>query len=150
MKQSAGHESSLFFRLSALFEKAEDKMDGMIQSCKIHRLNFNTTNVAAGTLVAFDIDADATHPTYVEFYAYIDTIFNAGTTNVVTLGSDITTAVNIFAGADIAEGTVGSNTPKIIKFTARTKVYMKYTQTGGAATTGQCTFLATVKNCFNW
>lgn len=143
------HIKSLFHRLPAAFEKAPDKRDSMVISSKLHTINFNDTGIALGTTPIFDIEADATHPVYIRFLCYVDTVFNAGTTNVLTMGSDLTTALNVFAGADINEAVVGMNGPKYVKIVARTKFYVNYAQTGGAATTGKATFIAAIEAVFD-
>jgi len=65
------------------------------------------------------------------------TVFNAVTTNVLTVGTsaDPTTLV---AAADVNEAAVGTTVKaKSSVLTAETEFVAKYTQTGTAATTGQ-------------
>lgn len=67
-------------------------------------------------------------------------VFNAATTNVLTLGTAADDDMFV-AAADITEGTLGRYTaltgagPFVV--TADTPVYARYTQTGTAATTGR-------------
>lgn len=149
MQLTPSHDKSLFHRLTSLFERAADKREATIMATKLHRVNFNDTSIAAGTVPIFDIDADPTHPVYIEFLCNVDVVFNAGTTNVLTLGSDLTTALNVFGAADINEAALGMNGPKFARIAARTKFYAKYAQTGGVATTGQATFMATIRGVYD-
>lgn len=136
------HIRSCFQKLaSTALNTFEEKIDAVIEACKGRIINFNTTGVASAVKI-YKIAASASKPKYINFQAYVDTVFNAGTTNVLTLGT--TTAANeIFAAGDIDETTVGPNTSKMVKFTANTDIYAKFAQTGTAATTGKATFFAT-------
>jgi hypothetical protein len=75
--------------------------------------------------------------------AVIDTVFNAATTNVLTLGSNAASYDNIAAAADINEGATGLTQnikptgTALGKLTAAAQVFAKYTQSGTAATTGK-------------
>lgn len=82
-------------------------------------------------------------------YADVLTVFNAGTTNVLELG-DATTANKFLAAADVTEGSLGV-TPAGGKgpFTAEVAAGVlnaKFTQTGGAATTGKARVYALIAN----
>lgn len=136
------HIRSCFQKLaSTALNTFEEKIDAVVEACKGRIINFNTIGVASAVKI-YRIQASVSKPKYVNFQCYVDTAFNAVTTNVLTLGTT-TTATEIFAGGDIDETTVGPNTSKLVKFTANTDIYAKYTQTGTAATTGKATFLAT-------
>jgi hypothetical protein len=77
----------------------------------------------------------------------IAVVFNAGTTNVVTLGGVSGTATNLVAAGDLDEGTAGTTVMAgsvyhagallIYNATADYPVYSKFAQTGTAATTGK-------------
>lgn len=70
--------------------------------------------------------------------AYVDvtTLFNAGTTNVLTLG-DGTTADRFLGASDVTEGTAGAYTKALADVvTSDTSIVATYAQTGTAATTG--------------
>lgn len=143
------HLSSCFSKLlSTALNTAEDKFDAIIECCKGRVINFNTTGVASAVKIMRIRVRDVNHPVYVNFQAYVDAVFNAATTNVLTLGTS-TTATEIFDSTAIDESTVGPNTSKLVKFTASTDIYAKYTQTGTAATTGKVTFLATGRWGYN-
>lgn len=73
---------------------------------------------------------------------YVETAFNAGTTNVLVLGSTddddgFITSANAAAGATGVK--VGSGVMLGIPLAANTVIYGKFTQTGTAATTGKAT-----------
>jgi hypothetical protein len=106
-------------------------------------VQFNTTGIASGIKVD-TIRASAAKPVQIEVSAQVITAFNAVTTNVLTAGTD-TTATQWLGAADITEGTPGfypaSNAVKKFRLTADTDVYLKYTQTGTAATTGSAVII---------
>jgi hypothetical protein len=100
-------------------------------------VNFNDTNVGSTNGILF-----ATLPAgavVLSAFAKVITAFNAATTNVLTVGTN-GTADNLLGAAAITEGTPGdyvNSTPGLAIPTADAPVYVKYTQTGTAATTGQ-------------
>ena len=75
----------------------------------------------------------------------INTTFNAQTTNVLTIGLNGTTANNIVATVTASALALVPNLlptgTALGKLTADTQVYVKYTQTGTAATAGAATFI---------
>lgn len=83
----------------------------------------------------------------------IETAFNAGTTNVLTLG-DSTTADNLITSANAAAGTTGykqgSGVALGTELAADTTFYAKFTQTGTAATAGVAEFVVEFANARNW
>lgn len=99
---------------------------------------FNTTGIASGVKVD-TIKASTYAPVQIEVSAQVITAFNAVSTNVLTVGYD-TTANQWLASGDITEGTPGyypaNNAVTKFRLTADTDIYIKYTQTGTAATTG--------------
>lgn len=104
---------------------------------------YNTTGISSAILVD-TIKASTANPVIVNVQCSVNTAFNAGTTNVLTVGTS-TTANEWLAAGDITEGTPGfypaSNAVAKFRLTADTKIYVKYTQTGTAATTGAATVI---------
>lgn len=75
---------------------------------------------------------------------WITTAFNAATTNVLTVGTNATADNNIIASGDVDETTIGATivaTGAALTFTSDTDVYVRYTQTGTAATAGAATII---------
>lgn len=102
-------------------------------------LPFNDADVAAKDLI--HIYATINKPVLLEILAEVTEIFNAGTTNVVTVGTEGDSGLdNIFAAGDIAEGAVGFSAWKVVRLEADTKIQAKYAQTGTAADTGSARF----------
>jgi len=72
----------------------------------------------------------------------VDTTFNAQTTNVLTVGINGTTANNMVASGDVDETTAALTTgikptgTALASLAADSQVWVKYTQTGTAATQG--------------
>lgn len=105
------------------------------------RVNFawNTPGIAGGIQVG-TLPAGAR---IVSERAYIDVAFNAGTTNVVAVG---TTALGaqIMTGTDTAAGTTGAKRPttgEAVTFPTDTPIFLSFTQTGTAATAGSGTIV---------
>lgn len=102
-------------------------------------VNFNDVGIAAG--VAFD--------NYLPQAAFISSVlteivvaFNAGTTNVLTAGTVSTAYNNIVAAGDVNPALAGVYPStrafgRALTAAAAVLPFAKYTQTGGAATTGQ-------------
>lgn len=103
-------------------------------------VNYNDTGIAAGTVIMGTLPAGAI---ITGTDVNVQVVFNAATTNVLTAGGNGTTADDVFAAADVAEGAVALT--QNIKPTgsslgvlaADRDICVKYTQTGTAATTGQ-------------
>lgn len=94
------------------------------------------TGVPIGTLEAGAIPLRA--------YAAINTVFNAGTTNVLELGSTadpdgLVTSTNAAAG--VLGLKAGTGAELGIPLAADTTFYAKYSPTGTAATTGKAVFV---------
>lgn len=123
---------------------------GSVAGLLFFTVNFNDTGIASG-VKKFTLQASVDKPLLLEFSAEVITAFNAVTTNVLTVGSD-TTANQFLAAADITEGTPGfypaSNANKLYRITANTDIYVKYTQTGTAATTGKANIYINVTPLF--
>jgi hypothetical protein len=75
---------------------------------------------------------------------YVNTVFNAATTNVVTVGTNSSSYNNIVAAADADETATGLTQnikptgTALGPLSADAQVFAKYDQTGTAATTGKC------------
>lgn len=71
----------------------------------------------------------------------IQTVFNATTTNVLTVGQNATSYNDIVASGDVDETVLGATTvltgAKLNALSAYAQPYIKYTQTGTAASTGK-------------
>lgn len=95
------------------------------------------------------LEALAAGDVVVQAWAQVTTAFNAGTTNVLTLGNGVT-ADKFLAAADVTEGTPGVYpTGGKGPFTAETvagSLVATYTQTGTAATTGAARVYALVSS----
>jgi hypothetical protein len=74
----------------------------------------------------------------------ITTVFNAATTNVLTVGANASANTDIVAAGELNEGATGVTivgTGAALTFANDTDIYVRYTQTGTAATTGAATIL---------
>lgn len=106
-------------------------------------INFNDAGIAAG--VAFD--AWLPQGAFITLVlCEIVTVFNAGTTNVLTVGTNVGVYDNIINAADVNEAAVAVT--NVVRALGRglaaagnVRPFAKYTQTGGAATTGQAVVL---------
>lgn len=98
----------------------------------------STVGISSGVKVD-TIEASTFAPVHVEVSMQVVTAFNAVTTNVLTAGTN-STATQWLGAGDVTEGTPGyypaSNAVFKARLTADTDIYVKYTQTGTAATTG--------------
>lgn len=118
-------------------------LNGKVPALLTFPVNFNDAGIAAA-IKLFTMRATLLHPVLLEIWAEVVTAFNAASTNVLTLGSDQASANQYLASADITEGTPGfypaSNAKKMVTLRADGDVWMKYVQTGTAATTGAAVF----------
>jgi hypothetical protein len=76
----------------------------------------------------------------------IATAFNAATTNVLTVGQNATANTDIVAAGELNEGATGMTvvlTGAALTFANDTDIYVRYTQTGTAATAGAATIIIT-------
>ncbi len=115
------------------------------------RINYNDNNAATGIFIgtlpgprqeAPQQAAPEWGALVVNVYTVVKQAFNAGTTNVITIGTNATAYNNLVAAGTITPGTLGgyNSSPAItglVAITADTDVYATYTQTGTAATAGQ-------------
>lgn len=96
---------------------------------------FDTPGISAGVQVA-SIPAGAQ---VVHVIANVTTAFNAGTTNVLTVGTTAA-GTDLMDGTTSASGTAGAKEDldgRALTFAADTPVFVKYAQTGTAATAGK-------------
>jgi hypothetical protein len=99
-------------------------------------VNYNDPGIGSGVVIG-RLPANAQ---VVQALARIRTTFNAATTNVLTVGTNASNYDNIFGTADIAEGSAGNNAAPLANLQealAEADVFVKYTQTGTAATQGK-------------
>lgn len=102
-------------------------------------VNFNDAGVSSG--IAFDNSIPA-GAFILRVMVEIVTVFNAASTNVLTVGTNSTTYNDLVAAADVNEAATGVTDVtrgwgRSIAASADKTPYVKYTQTGTAATTGQ-------------
>lgn len=102
-------------------------------------VNFNDANVTTG--VAFD-NSLPEGANILLVQVEIVTVFNAGTTNVLTVGTNSATYNDLVAAGDVNEAAVGvtqvtRGLGQSILAAAGKTPYAMFTQSGGAATTGQ-------------
>jgi hypothetical protein len=74
------------------------------------------------------------------------TAFNAATTNVLTVGQNATANTDIVAAGEVNEGAAGNDRcahRRALTFASDTDIYVRYTQTGTAATAGAATIVIT-------
>lgn len=106
---------------------------GMCQMFYAGTVKFNTEGITAGVALC-EVPAGLI---VTRAIAVVKTAFNAGTTNVLTIGKK-TNANEILGTADITEGTVGTYQKNVfVEMGAETAVYAKFTQTGIEATAGE-------------
>ena len=103
-------------------------------------INFNDANIAAG--VRFARLPQYAFVTYLQ--AHVETVFNAATTNVVTVGTTQANANEIIGTADLNEAsatfqnmTTAAGLGVAVTAAGDVDVWAKYTQTGAAATAGK-------------
>lgn len=101
-------------------------------------INFNDPDVLAGTFAnSLPLGANI-----LQVQVEIVTVFNGGSTNVLTVGTNATTYNDLVAAADVNEAATGvtlvtRGLGQSIALTAEKAVAAKYTQTGTPATTGK-------------
>jgi hypothetical protein len=134
------------------------KRGGNTQETRYFRkvVNFNDALIGSATLPpSFGVLPEGAFITLV--LVEIGTAFNAGTTNVLSVGITPTNPIEIATTGDLVAGTAGIKTPTRGLGTILTggegigsaaplptsapTLYVKYTQTGTAATAGQATIV---------
>jgi hypothetical protein len=102
-------------------------------------VNYNDTGISSGVGKQY-LPAGAI---IVGTDVHIATAFNAGTTNVLTVGTNTTTDNNIIASGDVDETATGLTQnvkptgTALGPLSADAQVFAKFAQTGTAATTGK-------------
>jgi hypothetical protein len=109
---------------------------GNVQSV-VRPVAFNTPGI--GTADTIKIGTLPAGAQIVSCIVRLTVAFNAGTTNVLTVGTSVGSNADIVSASDVNEGVIGTtivSTGAGLSFAANTAVYVRYTQTGAAATTG--------------
>lgn len=106
---------------------------GVEQLLYAGEISFDTTGIATGVkLIDLPEGVIVTRAT-----AVVKTAFNAGTTNVLTVGTN-SDVDDLLGSSDITEGTAGAYTVnKFVEYNEAKTVKAKYTQTGTDATAGK-------------
>lgn len=123
------------------------------------RVTFNQNNIGTGAGVPIGALDKGSIP--LRAYVIINTAFNAGTTNVLTLGNQANAASgqslvidSLITSTSAAAGTTGvkagSGAALGTELPADTVFYALFTQTGTAATAGDATFVVEFVNARNW
>lgn len=102
---------------------------------------FNTTGIADGVPFSRWLPAGAE---ILSVTVKIKAAFNAATTNVLTVGQNSTDFNDMVAAGDVDESAVGSVTVfrgADLTLAAAALAYVKYTQSGTAATTGSAVII---------
>lgn len=105
-------------------------------------VNYNDTGITTGVKMGTLPNGAVVHDAKV----LVQTVFNAVTTNVLTVGTNSSTYNNIIAAAGVDESSATLQQSTLASITtgvlaADTDVYVTYTQTGTAATAGKATVL---------
>lgn len=106
-------------------------------SCLFKTVSFDTAGIgSASTVGVGQLPAGSLH---IQTAVRIKTVFNAGTTNVLTVGT-ATDGDHFIEAGDVVETALGltlsdRNIGEV--FTSDTTIYVRYEQTGTAATTGE-------------
>jgi len=107
-------------------------------------LAYNTTGIGSGVSTQLTFRASSVNPVQLEISLNVQTAFNAASNNVISAGTD-TTANQWFATTSTTSLVAGyypaNNAVSKVRLTADATLYVKYTQQGTAATTGQGTLL---------
>lgn len=109
-------------------------MCGVGQLFHAGTVKFNTTGIDEGVAIC-TIPHNAIITRVV---AKVKTAFNAGTTNVLTVGTSAANANELLDSSDVTEGTAGAYSKlHFTEVAEKSKIYAKYTQTGTDATAGE-------------
>lgn len=108
-------------------------------------VNYNDAGISSGNAFAESLPVSAF---ILSVTVEIVTAFNAATTNVLTVGTNSTSYNDIVAAADVAEGSTGVTDVtrargRSLAATAEKPVFVKYTQSGTAATAGVAVIVIT-------
>ena len=106
-------------------------------------VKFNDTGVATGIKLC-DVPMRSL---IVRAVAVVNTEFNAGTTNVLTIGTN-DDVNNLLGTSDITEGTAGNySKDTFVHCASKTAVKAKFTETGTDATTGEADIYLEIVRC---
>lgn len=111
---------------------------GAIAGTIYRTLKYNDSGLADTELVT--IRATAKKPVLVEITPEVEVVFNAGTTNPISVGANAGIDDTVSAAA-VGSGVLGLKTSVFIMYRTVVKLRMKYAPTGVAATTGRVNFL---------
>jgi len=105
-------------------------------------INYNDSGI--GTVDTVKVDILPANAFISRVLVRVGTAFNAATTNVLTVGTNAGSDNNLVAANDVDEST--TNTTDVtrgvgLSITADTTVYVRYTQTGTAASAGVATII---------
>lgn len=108
-------------------------------------VNYNDAGISSGIAFAESLPVGAF---ILSVHVEIVTAFNAVTTNVLTVGTNSTSYNDIVTAGDVDETATGNNDVtrgrgRSLAATAEKSVYVKYTQTGTAATAGVAVIVIT-------
>lgn len=108
-------------------------MCGIEQLIYAGTIKYNTAGASDGVAI-YTMPHDAVITRAV---AVVGTAFNAGTTNVLTVGTTAADANELLGSGDITEGTAGAYSKlHFMEVAEKTKIYAKFTETGTDATAG--------------
>lgn len=115
------------------------------------RFQFNTPGIATGVAFENSLPMGAV---ILSVIVEIITVFNAVTTNVVTVGTNSTTYNNIVAAADVNEAATGATRVEraiggALLRAAELTPFVTFTQSGTAATTGDAEVTITYEGGFS-
>lgn len=126
---------------------ARDIGYGVVQAIS-KTVNYNTPGIGTTDTVA--LGAVPSGAQILACTVRVTTAFNAATTNVLTVGTSSGSDADVVAAGDVDESTAGTTVEYRgcdLAFTADTTIYVKYAQTGTAATAGSAvvtlTYLST-------
>lgn len=100
---------------------------------------YNTTGIGSGLFTGITIKASSYEPVQAEFSHQSVTAFNATTSNIFSIGNSSTATEYLsttFTGTTHLGYFPASNAVTKVRLTADTPIYIKYAQTGTAATAG--------------
>jgi hypothetical protein len=105
-------------------------------------VNYNDTGI--GTADTVKLGTLPSGALILDAQVRVTTAFNAATTNVLTVGTSSGSDADVVSAADVDEATTGSyqaTRGRDLTFSADTALYVKYTQSGTAATAGVATVI---------
>ena len=113
---------------------------GMVQMMHIGKIAFDSTSASTGV----KLGKVPKNTIITKAVCVVSKAFNAGTTNVVILGTAADDDA-LMASADVTEGTAGAYSKNTwLDVSAETELIAKYTETGTAATSGEAEFYVEV------